>query len=370
MKRRLLALLLGVMLLAQLAMPAAGAAKDVCFVGAGEYILALNDDTMPFWQNGYLYISTSVFTGTGRESLSVSSVYNQATDSVILYRDEDALVFEMKKDHAWDTEYNIYYPGAVRKGGNIYVPAAIVAKMFGLQYSYLTVPHGNLVWLRRPDLQLPDRIFVDAASQAMEERYAEYRNAMGITSGQENPAGSAAAITGKVVYLCVQAGETTSALLDALGRYGAQAAFFCTPAYMETQGDLLRRMTVTGQSIGILVDGEDETAGVTEQAERANRALERATCGRTRLVKLENGSEADKETLRAAGYRCLEEDLDRSGYALRTSAQAESLHQRIASRRGNCAVWLGENVSVAGVQAFLRSAAEEEGRCLAWTETA
>jgi len=370
MKKKIASFVLSIMLLLQLAMPTVGAAEDIYFVAAGEYVLTLSDETMPFWRNGYLYISSTIFTGTARESLNVTYVYNRASDSVILYRDSDALVFEMSKDHAWDTADKIYYPGAIRKNGTIFVPAAVVAKVFNLQYSYTTVSRGHLIWLRRPEaLQLPDSVFADAASIAMEERYNEYQKAKGLPVTSETPSAPGVVISGKAVYLCLRAGDDTAAMLDTLDRHDVQAAFFCDSAFMETQGGLLRRMTATGQTTGILVDAANEELSVLEQAERANELLEQATCGKSRLVRVENGENADVEALEAAGYRCLDEDLDRSGYALRTAVHADSLKKRIAARRGSSVVWLGENVNTVGLQALLRSVIEEDGQCLAWTVT-
>ena len=51
------------------------------------------------------------------------------------------------------------------------------------------------------------------------------------------------------------------------------------------------------------------------------------------------------------------------------AAQAEALLERITARRGSVMVWLGENVSAGGLNAFLDLAQEAEDRCLAVTET-
>ena len=174
---------------------------------------------------------------------------------------------------------------------------------------------------------------------------------------------------GKRIYLCMTAGDNTASLLDALDRYGVQAAFFCTPEFMERQGDLLRRMTATGQTIAILADAGDKTRTVEEQLEAGNRALERATCGRTRLARMENG---DKETLlrmQEAGYHCLEPDLDRSGYDLRSASNADSLLRMLARRGDDVTVWLADRADAAGLRNFLAEMKNDDGRCLAWTET-
>ena len=371
MKRKAAALILCVMLLCQMAVPSAGATETIYFVAAGEYILPVSDSTMPFWHNGYLYVSSSIFTGTTRDALDISSGYDKRSDAVVLYSSEThALAFEVGKGYAQSTEGKNYYPGAIRKGGNIFIPASVAAKFFDLQYSYNSVPRGHLVWLRKTEgIQLPDNIFADAASIAMEERYNEYQKSKGLPTSESTPSIPSAVIMGKAIYLCLQAGENTSAMLDALARYHSQAAFFCDLEFLETQGALLRRMTATGQAVGILADREHPELTVPEQVARGNELLEQATCGRTRLVRVEHGTQADEEELAQLGYCCLDEDMDRSGYALQTAAHAESLQKRIAARQGHSVVWLKKSASTMGLQNFLRIAAEEDGRCMALTET-
>ena len=237
---------------------------------------------------------------------------------------------------------------------------------------------GDLAWIRKPGNVLTDKYFMDAASSVITNRYEDYlkdkekeQEQQGISSPgtAQTPAG--VDIEGKRIYLCITAGADTSVLLDTLDQYSAQAAFFCTPEFMEQQGDLLRRMMATGQTIGILADAGDETQTVEEQLEAGNRALERATFGRTRLVRVENGDEQTLQRLGEEGYRCLEPDIDRSGYDLCSAANANSLLQRVLARKGdNVAVWLADRADALGLRYFLADVKKNEGQCLAWTEIA
>ena len=174
---------------------------------------------------------------------------------------------------------------------------------------------------------------------------------------------------GKRIYLCMTGGDNTASLLDTLDRYDVQAAFFCTPEFLEQQGDLLRRMTAAGQSIGILVDAGDEKRTVEEQLEMGNQALRQATCGGTRLVRLENGNEETLLGIQEAGYRCLEPALARSRYDLRSASNADSLLRVLARRGDDVTVWLADRVDAAGLRNFLAEMKNDDGRCLAWTET-
>lgn len=382
-KRGWAALALSLLLVFQLAAaPRAEAANYVCFVAAGENVLPLSDATMPFWHGGYLYVASSIFTGTTREALNVGYARNAQNTMVVLYNSQAKyLAFECEKNYAYDADGNSFYPGAVYRNGEIYVPASLVAKFFGLQYSVNKVNtavngqrlQGELAWIRQPGNVLTDKYFMDAASYAIASRYETYlkekkpQDTSTPGSTPQEPAG--VDMEGKRIYLCMTAGDNTASLLDTMDRNGVQAAFFCTPEFLEQQGDLLRRMTAAGQSIGILVDAGDETRTVEEQLEMGNQALRQATCGGTRLVRLENGNEETLLQIQEAGYRCLKPDLDRSGYDLRSASNADSLLRVLARRGDDVTVWLADRVDAAGLRNFLAETKKDDGRCLAWTET-
>lgn len=373
-KRRWAALALCLLLMLQTAVPAVSAAEKVYFVAAGENVLPLSDGTMPFWSGGYLYIASSIFTGTARNSLDVGYIpaKNNTKNQVILYSGARQLSFPLDKNSCQSNDGQTYYPGAIQRGGTVFVPASVVAKFFGLQYSVIEVEHGYLVWLRQPGYALSDKVFANAATYSMAERYASY---LKTKEAEETPGMPTAEvpqgveIDGRVVCLCMEAGEHTAVLLDVLDRYQAQAAFFCTPAFLEEQADLLRRMTATGSSIGILADASDPDRTVEEQLAAGSRALERATCGGTRLAMVKNGKDEDIRAAQAAGYRCLEPDMDRSGYELKSASNAMSLLKRLSASRSSVTVWLADTADSTGLRAFLTAIEKADGRCLALTET-
>jgi len=372
-KRKIAALVFCFLLVFQLAAPPAKAAEEVYFVAAGNEVQPLSDKTMPFWKDGYLYIPASVFSGNVRKALGVSQVESRGT--VILYSAGDhSLMFDLSKSYAKDIEGNVSYPGGVRRNGIPYVPAFLVAKYFGLDYSVTQVQsdyNGYLVWLRQPGFGLKDTEFADAASYSLAARYAEYQKNKGTSgsmSGSTGGYGENGAATGKKIYLCLQASSLTDAAMDVLDRYEMQAAFFCTTEFLAEQGDLLRRMVATGHTVGLLADASDTTMSVLEQLAEGNRLLEMATCGKTRLAYVRNGEDALLQEVENAGYCCLKPDLDRSGYDLRSESSAASLLQRISTRRGDASVWLGETASIAGLRAFLNAAESADDLCLALTE--
>lgn len=134
-KRRWAALALSLLLLFQLAAPPkAQAVNYVYFVAAGENVLPLSDATMPFWSGGYLYIASSIFTGIAREALNIGRSRNDKEKLVVLYSGSRAksLWFEWEKDCAYDVDGNVFYPGAIYRNDEVYVPVSLVARFFDL----------------------------------------------------------------------------------------------------------------------------------------------------------------------------------------------------------------------------------------------
>lgn len=373
MKKRA-ALLLCALLILQLAASPARAANEVYFLAAEENVLPLSGATMPVWHNGYLYIPGSVFTGSTRKSLGVSYYCGTDAKTIILYSGNDrTLYFDVDKSYVTDVSGAVYYPGAIQRGGNVFVPAAMVADFFGLQYSVTKVSRGYLVWLRKPGFGLSDKNFADAASRAMAERYNDYLKELEAAQAPavpEDTGDTGTVIQGKGIFLCMEAGDGSAAILDALDRYDAQAAFFCTVDFLRQQGDLLRRMTATGQTVGILADASDPERTVVQQLEKGNRALARATCGKTRMALIQNGNDQALQAARDAGYCCVTPDLDRTAYGLRSGSNASSLLKRVSAYQGDVTVWLGDTADAVGLRAFLLTAENADGRCLALTETA
>lgn len=381
MKRRTAAFILCVLLALQLSFPPARAADRVYFTAAGSYIMPLSDNTMPFWSGGYVYIPSSLFTGTGRESLSVSQVLDSSLEWVVLYSGSNgrSLTFYLDDNRALDNAGTVYYPGAIVRNGTVFVPARTVSQYFDLAYSVIEVDKGSLVWLRPQWYNTSDKIYADAAQYSLNTVYADYIRAKesaqpgGGSSGTssrpnspgEEPDPDNQSLEGKRIALCLEGGSA-AAIAEVLAGFDAGAAFFFTPEEMEQQGDVLRRLTASGQSVGILADANDPERTVAEQLEAGNAALFQATCGKTRLALVQNGGSQSLQTAAELGYRCLQPEMDVQ--SLRSHSDAQSLVQRLAARRGDAVVWLGGGASPAGVRPFLTAVQEAGGLCPAYTE--
>lgn len=364
MRKKWAAGLLCALLVCQLALPAR-AVGSVYFLAAEENVLPLTDATMPFWANGYLYVPASSFTNFG-----ISFINNTAKNMMVLEKDRRAMLFDLDKGTAQDSSGRLLPPAAIRSGSTIFVPASTVSNFFDLQYSITDVPNGYLVWLRSPDFGLNAVEFANAATYNMEERYAAYIKESGSASAAtQTPSGTGAPPSGARIHLCLMADERTEGLLDALDRAGGWATFYCTPDFLEENGALLRRMTASGHTVGILLSGDAEE-NIGEQLERGNEALWRAALSKTRLLCLPEGEETTLHALEEAGWRCLAADLDRTDYKLESASNAEALLKRVTARRADVTVWLGATASAGGLRAFITAAQQGGHYCRALTETA
>ena len=373
MRRKLAALALCLVLVFQMAPVPSEAAGSVYFTAVNKNVLPLSDETMPFWSGGYLYVPSTIFTGVGRD-LGVSYYPNIGRGTILLYVDNviySSLVFDVNKDYAIDNEGNLYFQKPIQRGGVIFLPISLIARCFGLLYSTVEVDRGYLVWVRNTDMDMEERYFADAAKSRMEYEYNQY---VQDRTEEETPAEETdvpGGVTGQRIYLGMEASDDTRvrSLLDTLDRYDSQAAFYCTADFLETEGDLLRRMSATGQAVGLMADAADSRP-ITEQLEEGNRLLFRAASVKTRPVWMENATEQAVAEAEAAGFCCLSPDLDRAAYPLSSTGAADTLFQRVTSRSGGVTVWLGDGANTAGLGTFLAAVAAADSNCLAMTETA
>ena len=371
MKRKIWCVVLCSLLLLQLTVPQATAAENVYFVATEEQVQPLSDETMPFWSKGYLYISCSIFSSANWQSLGILSAYNNSKTTAVVYNNvkRAALIFDTSTNYTEDVSGNILYPGAIRRNGQVFAPAAVIARYFELTYSVTDVPHGYLVWLRTPNFGLTDQQFANAATYNMESYYNAYMKGKNPEGTNLQTPTQDISQNNKQVFLCLKAGKNTAEQLNIMDRKPAQAAFFCTPEYLAEQGDLLRRMCATGQTIGILADAANPDETVEEQLRSGNESIYQATCGKTRLTYILNDDGTATAAAEKLGYRCLKVDLDRSDYQLTSSSNANVLAQRITARRGDVTVWLSDTATATGLWEFIRTVGEEGYACHALHET-
>ncbi|MEG0779963.1 MAG: hypothetical protein RR092_06005 [Oscillospiraceae bacterium] len=368
MRRKMGALLLAFLLLLSAPIPpgtAARAAGSVTFTAVDEYILALSDGTMPVWSGGYLYVPATVFSGKELGSFAVKQTWSSAKKTMVLYTGSRALVFDLKEDIAYDGENNIYVPGAITRGGRTFLPVALVCTFFGLTYTKTEVAYGDLIRIKSPAASLTDAVFLDAAAPQIANRYHAYqkkKSPAAETVTPATPADEAAADVGKRLYLSLLAGENIAELQSILERRAAAVTFYFPVARLENAGELTRRMTAMGQTIGLAVDAADGAEKTLAQLREGNRLLARNTGGKTRLVVLENASVETAEQVTAAGYCILTPRI--TAAALTTQNGAANLLRRAGAKRGGVTLYLDGPVTAGGLQAFLTAADTAQARLL------
>ena len=174
-KEKWAALVLALALLVQPLLLPAQAAPTVYFTAVNDYVLELSDDTMPFWSGGYLYLPSTIFTGSVGRQLGISYSRYVNRQTVILYSsDTHALIFDLANNTTKDNQGNAYAQTAILRGGVVFVPEPVITSFFGITCTRTAVPYGYLVRLRNSEAVLSDQLFADAASYTMEERYDQY----------------------------------------------------------------------------------------------------------------------------------------------------------------------------------------------------
>ncbi len=426
--QRIIAAALCVLCLFGLSAAASQQQEELYFVAVETMVLPLSGDTMPFWDDGFLYISGDIFTGNVRDTTGISRAKIQ--NSMLIYRGDRCLLFQKDVPYAKDTEEHTYSPGLICRGDNFFVPAYIVADYFGMLYSTTDVEHGKLVWLRSDSFVMTERAFAKAATFQLNTAYQEYVAALEaipepepappkepdsvpdtpVTPPVSNPAAPetppdkpvtpetppdkpvtppvskpAAPETPpdepepppvvepepepepKTIYLCLRGDGATASLLDVLDRYGLLATVFCDEAFLSGNGDLLRRMAATGYRIGLYVpSGTPES--VLERLEACNLLLRHTTMEKTRLAFVDGADEEVSRAVWNAGFLCPRPALDRTESPLRTSRQAAQLLDAVSQQPETFSLWLGGTVSPSGLNTFLSDALEIGHTFRPWTE--
>lgn len=342
---------------------AAIAEEQIYFTAVDERVLDLNDETMPFWFGGYLYVAATVFRESG-----VGYSYNVVTQTLVLYDSSRSLVYDVATGAGTTGQGEMYDHVCVTRGGVTFVAASPVASYFGRTYSNTRVNHGYLIRVKTSGAALPDSLFTETATYLLNAKYQQYQNRNAAaqppddqTGAQEDPSAAADGEAGRSIYLCFLAedAERVDGWLDALEARGARAAFYFTEEALSRCGGQLRRITASGSAIGLAPDG----AAPAEQLERMNRALFAAAGVKTRLVW---APDADTAALQTAGYCPLQPGIDRGTYGLVSAGGASALLRQIHGRRGAASVWLGGNVTA--LRVLLAAAEEEEDRLLPMRE--
>lgn len=304
-RKRLLSLLLSVLMLCTLLPPRASAAPTLYFTAVNDRMCDLNDETMPFWQNGLLYVAGA--TVDGPDNLGIRYSYNQEKSVAILYKGQRVLYCDLTAGTMENNRAGEQYAGSpIVRSGMVFFPITALAKMFDLKYSSTKIAYGYLLRIRDDNAVLSDEYFIDAATDPIQKRYAQYERAHAAAEQEnETPAQVETPVRRDdlTVYLLLPAanGSMLTQLLSTLENYQSHATLLLTPELLESVGDGVRRAAATGNAVALCI-----SAGTADEAlaqiERGNDALWRAASLRTRLVYLESADKTLRAAVIGAGY--------------------------------------------------------------------
>lgn len=303
--KRLLSLLLSVLMLCTLLPPRASAAPTLYFTAVNDRMCDLNDETMPFWQNGLLYVAGA--TVDGPDDLGIRYSYNQEKSVAILYKGQRVLYCDLTAGTMENNRTGEQYAGSpIVRSGMVFFPITALAKMFDLKYSSTKIAYGYLLRIRDDNAVLSDEYFIDAATDPIQKRYAQYERAHAAAEQEnETPAQVETPVRRDdlTVYLLLPAanGSMLTQLLSTLENYQSHATLLLTPELLESAGDGVRRAAATGNAVALCISAETADEALA-QIERGNDALWRAASLRTRLVYLESADRTLRAAVVGAGY--------------------------------------------------------------------
>lgn len=304
--KRLLSLLLSVLMLCTLLPPRASAAPTLYFTAVNDRMCDLSDETMPFWQNGLLYVAGA--TVDGPDDLGIRYSYNQEKSVAILYKGQRVLYCDLTAGTMENNRTGEQYAGSpIVRSGMVFFPITALAKMFDLKYSSTKIAYGYLLRIRDDNAVLSDEYFIDAATDPIQKRYAQCERAHAAAESEQPetppPVDTPTRRDDLTVYLLLPAAEEAALtqLLSTLENYQSHATLLLTPELLESAGDGVRRAAATGNAVALCISAETADEALA-QIERGNDALWRAASLRTRLVYLESADKTLRAAVVGAGY--------------------------------------------------------------------
>lgn len=340
--KRRFCLLLSLMLLCTLLPPRALSAPSLYFTAVNDRMCDLTDETMPFWQNGVLYVAGTTVDG---QDLGIRYSYSREKAVATLYKGQSVLYCDLTAGTMENSRTGERYTGVpLVRYDTVFFPISVLVRIFDLKYSSTKIAYGYLLRIRDDNAILSDDSFLDAATEPIQRRYAQYERAhtpdadtsqSGTSDTTETPSHR----DDLTACLLLPAEEETvfTGALAVLESYHVHATFLLTPELLEEADDAVRRAVATGNAVALRVRaGSAEEA--LAQAARANDALWNAASVRTRLVYPDTADQSVRDALAAAGYCPLTVDV--SDFTRSGSHWADTA-LKWANRTGSARVYLG-----------------------------
>lgn len=383
--RRLAAFLAALLMIASVVrQEGAAVLEGVFFTAVNQQLLELNDETMPFWSDGVLYVSEKVFENG---ELGLRYVHSYSKGIAIMYTAKKDLRFDLINSQIYDKNGTVYAGSAVEKNGHVFFPLDLICRHFGLNWSLNDTAYAPLVRVKSDSATLSDQVFIDAASLMMANRYAEYEKRVNSSQSEENnednnkPDDSVGdtgneptpppvvdpppihARDGQKVHLILagRSGESVRAAVELLGENSA--TFLLTVQQME-DGDLIRALLGRGHSVALLVQstGVEEIAG---ELMRAKELVWAASCSLLQCVWYE-GDDDLSALLEEQGCVSVTAQLDRRSEPLGSEKAVTVLMRLVGGIHEDISLYLGYDSDCAKLDLLLNELVEAQYRLCAW----
>ncbi len=375
MKRRIMAALCAIALLAALLCTPGMATERVCFTAVNDRLMPFQASAMPTWVNGLLYVPGTVF------DRSVTTVdfgmqynYSRSSNTVTLYNLRQMLVFDLAKGKAYDQISGKEIARAVNRNGRIYLPVVVVCDYFGLDHYYTQSPNGYLLRIRNDAAWLSDEGFLDAASMDMANQLQKYQDSLKPVDPPAPPAPPVQPPRPEVppddvtqpeapqVQVCIgvrcTTGEGLQTILNAMDRADWRGAFFFEPDIIAGQDALVRRVVGSGHTVGLLTQDEDVAAS-RQQLQQGNRLL--ALTARTAATAV-FAPEGQRQELEKDNWVCWRDTQNGSvRTAERAAAYAQRMVNALGTGRRTVYLTMDDSAATARVIGTLLERLEEDG---------
>lgn len=229
------------------------ATSDTCFISLNEKLMELSNQALTI--DSTVYVKGNIF-----DYFKIYYSYHAETSTASLYNSTKQLYFGLVTGNTYDNNDEYYSTSGVMRGGQVYVPLAIVCSVFNLSWSYVNGEgYGDVCRIKDGSARLTDSQFLAAASSLMQDRYNAYVRGSSSTELPIEPGSteSHAINEGARVYLSFQ-GLPSENILKLLLNDQVTACFFLTADDIKANPDIVRRIVGEGHSVGALCSSDPE----------------------------------------------------------------------------------------------------------------
>ncbi len=251
------------------------AANTVYFTAINNTLLELDDQSMPYMQNGTIFLPCSVFNSS---ELGTYCLYSRNKQQVMISDLDNILYFDMSAGNSYDDRDTTYPYAAIYHNDTAYIPAFFTASFFGIQVSYIRNDYAPIIRLTKGNV-LSDNDFLRGAAAIMETRLSQYNSSQPAHEGSSSDPGKTAASTAtplptdtpaptptprpsrsevEVYIAFLGLSENSDACADIMRSKGFNPCFFIETDDLRQYPDVVRKLNGIGCGIGLLFKEDPE----------------------------------------------------------------------------------------------------------------